>query len=113
VNLIAYSQLRPEQNNKASSLTNLFRNWGGSFGIAFVATAAERRSSFHQLNLGTNIASSSQALHDRASVTISQLMQHWFTSADAAPAALGVVFRQLLQQSEFLPSWTVSRSLPG
>jgi MFS transporter, DHA2 family, multidrug resistance protein len=34
VNLIAYSQLRPDENNKASSLTNLFRNWGGSFGIA-------------------------------------------------------------------------------
>jgi hypothetical protein len=27
-NIIAYSQLRPDQNNKASSLTNLFRNWG-------------------------------------------------------------------------------------
>ena len=30
VNLIAYSPLRPDENNKASSLTNLFRNWGGS-----------------------------------------------------------------------------------
>jgi hypothetical protein len=29
VNIIAYSQLRPDQNNKASSLTNLLRNWGG------------------------------------------------------------------------------------
>ena len=53
VNLIAYSQLRPDQNNKASSLTNLFRNWGGSFGIAFVTTAAERRAELHQLNLGS------------------------------------------------------------
>ena len=43
VNVIAYSQLRPDQNNKASSLTNLFRNWGGSFGIAFITTATERR----------------------------------------------------------------------
>src|SRR3984893_4168201 len=48
VNMIAYSQLRPDQNNKASSLTNLFRNWGGSFGIAFVTTAAERRANLHQ-----------------------------------------------------------------
>jgi hypothetical protein len=30
VNVLAYSQLRPDQNNRASSLTNLFRNWGGS-----------------------------------------------------------------------------------
>jgi DHA2 family multidrug resistance protein len=102
VNLIAYSQLRSDQNNKASSLTNLFRNWGGSFGIAFITTAAERRANVHQLNLGSNIGSSSQALHDQAAATISELMQHGFTNADAAPAALGVVYRQLLQQSEFL-----------
>ena len=37
-----YSQLRPDQNNRASSLTNLFRNWDGSFGM-FITTAAERR----------------------------------------------------------------------
>jgi DHA2 family multidrug resistance protein len=29
-------------------------------------------------------------------------MQHGFTNADAVPAALGIVYRQLLQQSEFL-----------
>ena len=39
-NVIAYSQLRPDQNNRASSLTNLFRNWGGSFGIAFIPRQA-------------------------------------------------------------------------
>ena len=43
VNMIAYSQLRPDQNNRASSLTNFFRNWGGSFGIAMITTVAERR----------------------------------------------------------------------
>src|SRR6202007_1299134 len=61
VNVLAYSQLRPDQNNKASSLTNLFRNWGGSFGIAFITTATERRANFHQMNLGSHLASSSQS----------------------------------------------------
>jgi DHA2 family multidrug resistance protein len=102
VNLIAYSQLRPDQNNKASSLTNLFRNWGGSFGIAFVTTAAERRAELHQLNLGSNVGSSSQALHDNSAGLIQQLMQHGLTSADAGTATLGIIYRQLLQQSEFL-----------
>ena len=31
LSVISYSQLRAEQNNKASSLTNFFRNWGGQF----------------------------------------------------------------------------------
>lgn len=102
VNIIAYSQLRPDQNNKASSLTNLFRNWGGSFGIAFITTAVERRTSLHQSNLASNLVASSQALHDSAATLIAQLMQFGVTSADADPATLGVVYRQLLRQSEFL-----------
>jgi DHA2 family multidrug resistance protein len=102
VNLIAYSQLRPDQNNKASSLTNLFRNWGGSFGIAFVTTAAERRAELHQLNLGSHLGSSSQALHDNSAGLTQQLIQYGLSSADAGMATLGIVYRQLLQQSEFL-----------
>jgi MFS transporter, DHA2 family, multidrug resistance protein len=102
VNLIAYSNLRPDQNNKASSLTNLFRNWGGSFGIAFVTTAMERRASLHQLNLGSHIGSSSQALQEHGAATVSRLMQYGFTSADAGTASLGLVYQQLLEQSAFL-----------
>jgi DHA2 family multidrug resistance protein len=102
VNIIAYSQLRPDQNNKASSLTNLFRNWGGSFGIAFITTAAERRANFHQLNLGANLASSSQSLQQSTQGIANHLMQYGFSAADAGPASLGVVYQQLLRQSLFL-----------
>jgi DHA2 family multidrug resistance protein len=102
MNIIAYSQLSPDQNNKASSLTNLFRNWGGSFGIAFITTASERRASFHQLNLGSNLGSSSQSLHQQMSATATHLMQYGFTRADAGPAALGIVYQQLVKQSTFL-----------
>jgi DHA2 family multidrug resistance protein len=102
VNIIAYSQLRPDQNNKASSLTNLFRNWGGSFGIAFITTAAERRANFHQLNLGANLVNSSQSLQQSTQGIASHLMQYGFSAADAGPASLGVVYQQLLRQSLFL-----------
>ncbi len=101
-NIIAYSQLRPDQNNKASSLTNLFRNWGGSFGIAFITTASERRANFHQMNLGSHLASSSQSLQQNSIGMVSYLMQHGFTSADAGGASLGVAYQQLLRQSVFL-----------
>src|SRR5579863_3549555 len=102
VNIIAYSQLRPDQNNKSSSLTNLFRNWGGSFGIAFITTAAERRANFHQLNLGANLVNSSQSLLQSTQGIASHLMQYGFSAADAGPASLGVVYQQLLRQSLFL-----------
>jgi DHA2 family multidrug resistance protein len=102
VNIIAYSQLRPDQNNKASSLTNLFRNWGGSFGIAFVTTAVERRENLHQLNLGSHLAASSQSLQQTTQRMLGYLMQHGFTSADAGPASLGLLYQQLVRQSLFL-----------
>jgi DHA2 family multidrug resistance protein len=102
VSIIAYSQLRPDQNNKASSLTNLFRNWGGSFGIAFVTTMAERRANFHQLTLGSEIASSSPSLQQSTASVASQLVQRGYSGADAGPAALGFIYQQLLHQSAFL-----------
>ncbi len=41
VSVLAYSYLPPGKNNKGSSLTNLARNWGGSFGVAFITTMHE------------------------------------------------------------------------
>jgi DHA2 family multidrug resistance protein len=102
VNIIGYSQLRPDQNNKASSLTNLFRNWGGSFGIAFVSTESVRRQSFHQSNLVSHLDSGSQALQQAGHALTQYLMQHGLTSADAIAAAPGVVYRQITGQSLFL-----------
>jgi len=102
VSLIAYSQLRPDQNNKASSMTNLLRNWGGSFGIAFVTTESVRRQDFHQSNLVSHLDSGSQALQQTGHALTGYLIQHGFTSADAAGAGLGVIYRQLSEQSEFL-----------
>src|SRR6202035_1986787 len=48
VSQLAYSYLPKEKNNKASSLTNLFRNQGASVGIAFVTTILARRTQYHQ-----------------------------------------------------------------
>jgi MFS transporter, DHA2 family, multidrug resistance protein len=102
VNIIAYSQLRPDQNNKASSLTNLFRNWGGSFGIAFITTMTERRENLHQSNLGSHLGASSQALEQSIQGMVGRLIEHGMTSADASVASLGVVYAQLVRQSTFL-----------
>ncbi len=102
VNLIAYSQLRPDENNKASSLTNLFRNWGGSFGIAFVTTATERRENFHQFILGSSLDPASQTLQQGAFPFIGQLIHHGFSSADAGSASIGIIYEQLMRQSLFL-----------
>jgi DHA2 family multidrug resistance protein len=102
VNVIAYSQLRPDQNNRASSLTNLFRNWGGSFGIAFITTAAERRHEFHQANLSAALGSTTQQLSQQTGALTNYLVQRGFTGADAGPAAQGYFYQQLQHQVSLL-----------
>src|SRR6202046_2757883 len=57
VSQLAYSYLPKNKNNKGSSLTNLCRNWGGSFGIAFVTSMLERRTEYHQSVLVRNLTS--------------------------------------------------------
>jgi DHA2 family multidrug resistance protein len=98
VNVIAYSQLKPEQNNRASSLTNLFRNWGGSFGIAYITTAEERRHQLHQ----TNAVVSPQAFSDRVSSLTNYFIHKGFTGPDAASAAHGYLYQQLQHQVNLL-----------
>ncbi len=102
VNVLAYSQLRPDQNNRASSLTNLFRNWGGSFGIAFITTAAERRHQFHQTNLASAIGQTSQVLVDRVTTLTNYLVTKGFSGPDAATAAQGYLYQQLQNQVSLL-----------
>ncbi len=102
VNIIAYSQLRPDQNNRASSLTNFFRNWGGSFGIALITTLSDRRHEFHQTNIASTIASTSQQLSERTAALTNYLVSKGFTGPDAAAAAQGGIFQQLQHQVSLL-----------
>ena len=102
LSVLSYSQLRPDQNNKASSLTNFFRNWGGSFGIAFVTTMSERRQNFHQVRVGSNLTSSSPFLQQAVQQTAAYLQSHGFSHADALNAAYARYYNQLGAQTKLL-----------
>jgi DHA2 family multidrug resistance protein len=102
LSVLSYSQLRPDQNNKASSLTNFFRNWGGSFGIAFVTTMSERRQNFHQVRVGSNLPSSSPFLQQAVQQTTAYLQSHGFSHADAVKAAYLRYYDQLGSQTRLL-----------
>ena len=102
LSVISYSQLAPNQNNKASSLTNFFRNWGGSFGIAFVTTMSERRQNFHQSVMGANLSPSAPFLQNTVRQTAAYLQSHGFARADAMNAAYLRVYTQMESQTRFL-----------
>jgi DHA2 family multidrug resistance protein len=101
VSQLAYSNLPKDKNNKASSLTNLFRNQGGSFGIAFVTTMLARRTQFHQSVLvahATSAARYNQFIENLAGY----FSAHGFTHPDALVHAQAHVFDLLQRQASML-----------
>ena len=99
---LAYSYLPREKNNKASSLTNLFRNQGASFGIAFVTTMLARRAQYHQSVLVTHITSFDQGLSANLERVTSRLVDHGYSVADAAVSAVAQVHAVVQQQASIL-----------
>ncbi len=102
ISVIAYSQLKPEQNNRASSLTNLARNWGGSFGIALVTALSERRQDLHQSRTGDTLAASSGTLQQSIQATAHYLTEHGYSQADSIRAATLRYYDLLGQQTRLL-----------
>jgi DHA2 family multidrug resistance protein len=76
----------------------LFRNQGGSFGIAFVTTMIERRTQFHRTILVTHISNYDLGLQSALANITANLVQHGYSAADAATRAIaqidGIVQRQ-------------------
>jgi len=102
LSVLSFSGLRPDQTNRASSLTNFFRNWGGSFGVAFITTMAERRQNFHQSIVGANLNPSSGPLHQAIANTAVYLQSHGYNQVDAMKAATLRYYEQLYAQTRLL-----------
>lgn len=109
LSVVSYSQLKPNENNRASSLTNLFRNWGGSFGISFATTLSERRQDFHQSVMSANLPASSAWLQDSIRQTTNYLMSQGYSHADAMRAAYLRYYDQLGAQTRLLGFMDVFR----
>jgi DHA2 family multidrug resistance protein len=111
LSVVAYSQLKPSENNRASSLTNLFRNWGGSFGISFATTLSERRQNFHQSIMSANLPSSGAWLQDSIRKTTNYLQSQGYSHADAVRAAYLHYYDQLTAQTSLLGFMDVFRAI--
>src|SRR5262249_30463489 len=102
LNLVAYSYLPPEKNNRASSLINLFRNLGGSFGVAFVATMLARRGQFHQSVLGAHISAYEQAAGGTLRDITGKLIGAGVPAREALDRAQALIYATVQKQSALL-----------
>jgi len=102
VSQLAYSFLPKNKNNKASSLTNLFRNQGGSVGIAFVTTVLARRTQYHHSVLVAHATPFQQRYQETLGALSRYFITHGFTAPDAALHAKAQLARMVQQQAAFL-----------
>jgi DHA2 family multidrug resistance protein len=102
VSQLAYSFLPKNKNNKASSLTNLFRNQGGSVGIAFATTVLARRTQYHQSVLVSHATPLDRRFQETLATLSRYFVAHGFTVPDAAIHAKAQMARIIQQQASFL-----------
>ncbi|MCU1253730.1 MAG: Inner rane component of tripartite multidrug resistance system, partial [Candidatus Angelobacter sp.] len=101
---LAYSYLPMNKNNKASSITNLFRNLGGSFGVAFMTTMLERRTQFHHSVLVQHLTPDNPVFSQKLETITQYLTGAGSSAADASQKAYGMVSGLANQQAAFLGS---------
>jgi MFS transporter, DHA2 family, multidrug resistance protein len=102
VSQLAYSNIAKNKNNKASSLTNLFRNQGGSFGIAFVTTLAARRAQYHQSVLVAHATPFDVRYQQFLTNLTNYFSAHGFSHPDAVVHAQAQAFSAIQRQASLL-----------
>ena len=102
ISQVAYSYLPLEKNNKASSLTNLFRNEGGSFGITFANTLLAQRGQFHQSVLVQHLTPDNSIYRDWLQQVTSAFRHAGYSAVEAASRAEAQLYSILNQQASLL-----------
>jgi DHA2 family multidrug resistance protein len=96
------SRIRKENMGNATSIFNLMRNIGGSFGIALMTTFLARRNQVHQSHLVSNIS-----LYDPETWRVLQAARAWFQSRGsdahtAAQQAYGAIYGMVQRHAAML-----------
>jgi DHA2 family multidrug resistance protein len=92
---------RPQMGN-ATSIYNLLRNLGGSFGVAFATTMFVRRSQIHQSRLTEHLTYLDRSFTSAVEGGKAFLAQRGVPDAAALPAALQAIYAQAVRQATAL-----------
>ncbi len=97
ISTTCFSRVPPGKNNAASSLYNLMRNLGSSFGIAAVTTVLARRTQFHQARLTEHLSAATIRVQQARSAQY--LAQHGDGLGLPTARAARMLYRTVLQQA--------------
>ncbi len=102
INTTAFSSVSTEKLGYAAGLINLFRNIGGSGGIAMVNTILARREQFHQQILVSHLTPLDGTYADALRNTASAIAAQGASAADAAVQAQGVLYGMVQRNAAML-----------
>jgi len=102
INTTAFSSVKPERLGYATGLMNLFRNIGGSAGIAMITTMMARRQQFHQEVLVSHLTPLDGGVMPTLNGMAANLVAHGAASGDAAVQALGQLYGMVQRQAAML-----------
>ncbi len=102
ISTLAYSGISKEKNNKASALYALFRNLGGSIGIALAAAYYTHHHQIRHFQLAENMDPASPVYQTHIGQLERQFLSLGSSALDAAQQAVGHIYSELLHQSAIL-----------
>ncbi len=102
INQVAYAGISPAKSNQVSGIVNLMRNVGGDVGIAMVTTLIAQRAQMHQERLTAHLVAANPLLTTRLEGIAHSLQQAGMEMTQATRTAVGVIYRQVLQQAATL-----------
>jgi MFS transporter, DHA2 family, multidrug resistance protein len=102
INTAAFTSVEKEKLGSVSGLMNLFRNIGGSAGIAMVTTILARRSQYHQSVLVGHMTPLDPAYQQALDSTAAAIAAQGASATDAAAQAQGVVYGMLQKNASML-----------
>ena len=102
INTSAFGSVSREKLAYATGLMNLFRNIGGSAGIAMVTTILARREQFHQQVLVGHMTPLDPAYAETLRATTSAIAARGASLVDAAGQAQGVVYGMVQRHAAML-----------
>ena len=99
---LATGHLRSHQSGSASALYNMFRNLGGSIGIAVLATQLDLREKLHSVRLGESVTVFNPAASERLGALTQQFVARGAEAATAAQQALGAIAGTVRHEAEVM-----------
>jgi DHA2 family multidrug resistance protein len=99
---LAMATISRKDAGEASALFNMFRNLGGSVGIAMLSTLVTRREQFHDTRIGERITAYGLALQDRIATSQARFIVNGFDPVTAKQQAYGALQAVVQRQASIM-----------